>query len=86
MDAEKRLQRRRTDKGAHMYGIGLPELIIVLVLALVVFGGSKLPEIGRGLGRAIKEFKDASKELTGGGGSAIEEKSGSKAEEVGKKP
>ncbi len=43
-----------------MYGIGIPELIIVLALAFVVFGGSKLPEIGRGLGRAIKEFKDAS--------------------------
>lgn len=68
-----------------MYGIGIPELIIVLVLALVVFGGGKLPEIGRGLGRAIKEFKDASKELTGGGSSAIEEKTASKAEEVGKK-
>jgi len=72
-------------RGARMYGIGIPELIIVLVLALVVFGGGKLPEIGRGLGRAIKEFKDASKELTGGGSSAIEEKTASKAEEVGKK-
>jgi sec-independent protein translocase protein TatA len=68
-----------------MYGIGIPELIIVLVLALVVFGGGKLPEIGRGLGRAIKEFKDASKELTGGGSATIADKTASKAEEVGKK-
>jgi sec-independent protein translocase protein TatA len=68
-----------------MYGIGIPELIIVLVLALVVFGGGKLPEIGRGLGRAIKEFKDASKELTGGGGSALDDKTESKAQEASKK-
>jgi sec-independent protein translocase protein TatA len=68
-----------------MYGIGIPELVVVLILALVVFGGAKLPEIGRGLGRAIKEFKDASKELTGGGGSAIEGKTESNTEEVGKK-
>ena len=68
-----------------MYGIGIPELIIVLVLALVVFGGSKLPEIGRGLGRAIREFKAASKELTGGGGAALDEKRQSKAGEIGKK-
>jgi sec-independent protein translocase protein TatA len=67
-----------------MYGIGIPELIIVLVLALVVFGGGKLPEIGRGLGRAIKEFKDASKELTGGS-ATITDKTVAKAEEVGKK-
>jgi sec-independent protein translocase protein TatA len=67
-----------------MYGIGIPELVVVLILALVVFGGAKLPEIGRGLGRAIKEFKDASKELTGGG-SAIEGKPESNTEEVGKK-
>ncbi len=46
-----------------MYGIGIPEIIIVLALALLVFGGGKLPELGRGLGKAIKELKAASKEL-----------------------
>jgi sec-independent protein translocase protein TatA len=65
-----------------MYGIGIPELIIVLVLALLVFGGGKLPELGRGLGKAIKELKAASKELTGGGGSALEDKSATDPEEV----
>jgi sec-independent protein translocase protein TatA len=68
-----------------MYGIGIPELIIVLALALLVFGAGRLPEIGRGLGRAIKEFKAASRELTGGGTSAIEEKSETNPQEVGKK-
>ena len=68
-----------------MYGIGIPELIIVLVLALLVFGAGKLPEIGRGLGKAIKEFKAASKELTGGVSSALEDKSAAKPEEVHKK-
>jgi len=68
-----------------MYGIGIPELIIVLVLALLVFGAGKLPEIGRGLGTAIKEFKAASKELIGGGSSALEDKSATHPDEVRKK-
>lgn len=41
-----------------MFGkIGIPELILILVIALVVFGPSKLPEVGESLGRAIREFK-----------------------------
>jgi sec-independent protein translocase protein TatA len=68
-----------------MYGIGLPELLIVLVLALLVFGAGKLPEIGRGLGKAIKEFKAAGKELTGGGSSALKDKAAATAEEVRKR-
>ncbi|HSF30355.1 MAG TPA: twin-arginine translocase TatA/TatE family subunit [Candidatus Tectomicrobia bacterium] len=68
-----------------MYGIGIPELVIVLVLALVVFGAGKLPEIGRGLGKAIKEFKAASKELTGGGGARLEDTSTTKPVEASKK-
>jgi sec-independent protein translocase protein TatA len=71
-------------EGIHMYGIGLPELIIVLALALLVFGSSKLPEIGKGLGKAIREFKAASKELTGGGSAALADKPTTKAEEVSK--
>jgi sec-independent protein translocase protein TatA len=79
------LQRLHGHRGIGMYGIGIPELIIVLMLALVVFGAGKLPEIGRGLGRAIKEFKAASRELTGGSTAAIEEKSEANAREVGRK-
>lgn len=42
-----------------MFGIGLPELIIILVIMLVIFGAGKLPEIGAGLGKGIKGFKKA---------------------------
>ncbi len=47
-----------------MFGLGMQELIIILVIALLVFGANKLPEIGRGLGRGIREFRKASSELT----------------------
>ena len=43
--------------------IGFPELAIILVVALIVFGPRKLPELGRSLGRSINEFKRASNEL-----------------------
>jgi len=42
-----------------MFGIGIPELIIILVIILIIFGAGKLPEIGSGLGRGIKNFKKA---------------------------
>lgn len=43
--------------------IGMPELIVIFVLALVVFGPRRLPEIGRQLGRTVNEFKRASRDL-----------------------
>ena len=46
-----------------MFGLGLPELMVILVIALVIFGPSKLPQIGSGLGKAIRDFK---KGVTGG--------------------
>ena len=47
-----------------MFGsIGMPELVIILVIALIVFGPRKLPELGRSLGKSIGEFKRASNEL-----------------------
>ncbi|MDK2823176.1 MAG: sec-independent protein translocase protein TatA [Clostridia bacterium] len=39
--------------------IGLPELILILALALIIFGPGKLPEVGRAMGKSIKEFKGA---------------------------
>jgi sec-independent protein translocase protein TatA len=45
-----------------VFGLGLQELIIILVIALVIFGGKKLPEVGSGLGKAIREFKRGTSE------------------------
>ncbi len=42
-----------------MFGIGMPELIIILVIILIIFGAGRLPEIGAGMGKAIKNFKGA---------------------------
>ena len=40
-----------------MFGLGVPELLVILGIALVIFGPSKLPQIGSGLGKAIRDFK-----------------------------
>ncbi|MBN2374100.1 twin-arginine translocase TatA/TatE family subunit [bacterium] len=42
-----------------MFGIGMPEMIVILIIVLIIFGAGKLPEIGSGLGRGIKNFKKA---------------------------
>ena len=47
----------------NIFGVGLPEMALILVVALLVFGPKKLPEIGRSLGKAIRGFQEASKEF-----------------------
>ena len=43
--------------------IGLPELIIIILIILLLFGAKKLPEIGKAIGKAIREFKEANKDI-----------------------
>ena len=61
---------------AAIFGLGVPELVIILIILLVLFGGAKLPSLAKGLGQSIKEFKKASKD----------EPEGSKTPEAGKTP
>lgn len=54
-------------EGAFMFAmgfgsIGIPELLIILVIILLLFGASRLPEIGRGLGKGIKNFKESTRD------------------------
>jgi sec-independent protein translocase protein TatA len=44
-----------------MFGLGLPELLVILVIVVVIFGASKLPQLGRGLGEGISNFRDGIK-------------------------
>ena len=45
-----------------MFGLGMPELLVILVIVVVLFGANKLPQLGAGIGKGIKNFKDATKE------------------------
>ncbi|MDM9381891.1 TatA/E family twin arginine-targeting protein translocase [Chlorogloeopsis sp. ULAP01] len=47
----------------NVFGIGLPEMALIMVVALLIFGPKKLPEIGRSMGKAIRGFQEASREF-----------------------
>jgi len=55
-----------------MFGLGMPELLVILVIVVIVFGAGKLPEIGSGIGQGIKNFKKATRDA--GKQEKIEEK------------
>jgi len=45
-----------------MGGLGFPEMVVILIIALVIFGPNRLPQLGEGLGKAIRGFKDGLKD------------------------
>lgn len=47
-----------------MFGLGVPELVLILIIGLVIFGPGKLPDVGKALGKSIREFKSANKGVT----------------------
>jgi TatA/E family protein of Tat protein translocase len=47
-----------------MFNLGFPELILILVIALIIFGPGKLPQVGQAIGKAVNQFKKASQEIS----------------------
>src|ERR1017187_4509201 len=53
---------RQSRREFHRGSIGVPEVLIILLVVLVIFGGSRLPELGKGIGKGIRNFKDATRD------------------------
>jgi sec-independent protein translocase protein TatA len=56
---EEHFPGKPKSRGTKMFGIGMPELIIILAIIMLIFGAGKLPEVGDSLGKAIRGFKNA---------------------------
>ncbi len=65
-----------------MFGLGVQELVIILAIAMLFFGGKKIPEIAKGLGKGIREFKTASEKVTDDVTDAIEDGGGEEPKKV----
>ena len=65
-----------------MFGLGVQELVIILAIAMLFFGGKKIPEIAKGLGKGIREFKTASEKVTDDVTDAIEGGGGEESKKV----
>lgn len=68
-----------------LFGLGAPEIVIIALLVLLLFGGKKIPELMKGLGKGVRSFKDGVNEAKEEMNKITDEKSGEKTTEGGRK-